>query len=132
MKCMPAASQISRSSPAVSSAIWRDSTTQGPAIRNSGWSRPTSNPQSLISGGDRGLRLPRLVEPCGFDERGEQRVPGPRRGGELRVELTAHEPRMPRQLDHLAQLLALREPRDAQALLLEPPDVLVVDLVAVA
>src|SRR5262245_32278954 len=100
MRCTPALLQISRRSHAVSSAIWRDSTTQGPAIRNSGWSRPTSNPQSLISGGDRGLRLPRLIEPCGFDERGEQRVSRPRRGGELRVELTAYEPRVPRQLDH--------------------------------
>jgi hypothetical protein len=36
-----------RSCPAVSSAISRDSMTQGPAIRNSGWSSPTSKAAQL-------------------------------------------------------------------------------------
>src|SRR3954470_21351268 len=130
MKGTPALRQISRSAPAVSRAICRDSTTQGPAIRNSGLSRPTSNPQSLISGGDRGLRLPRLVLQRGLDERREQRMPGPRGRRELRVELAADEPGMPGKLDHLAQLLALRQPGDAQPLVLQPLHVLVVDLVA--
>src|SRR5581483_6747920 len=131
MNGTPALRAMSRNVPAVSSAIWRDSTTQGPAIRNSGLSRPTSNPQSLISGGDSGLRLPRLVLQRGLDERREQRMPGARRRRELRVELAADEPRMAGQLDHLAQLLALRQARHAQPLVLQPLDVLVVDLVAV-
>src|SRR3954468_13788272 len=132
MNGTPALLQMSRSVPAVSIAICRVSTTQGPAIRNSGLSRTTSNPQSLISSGDRSLRLPRLILQRGLDERREQRVPRARRGGEFGVELAPHEPGMPGQLDHLAQLLALREPGDAQPLVLQPLDVLVVDLETVA
>src|SRR5256885_2260173 len=52
--------------------------------------------------------------------------------GEFRVELAADEPGMRWQLDHLAQLLARREAGNAQALVLQPLDVLVVDFIAVA
>src|SRR5256885_14801467 len=52
--------------------------------------------------------------------------------GEFRVERAADEPGMRWQLDHLAQLLALREAGNAQALVLQPLDVLVVDFIAVA
>src|SRR3954463_8036447 len=48
MNDMPSAPVICLSSPAVSKAICRDSTTQGPAITNSGRSSPTSNPQSFM------------------------------------------------------------------------------------
>src|SRR5712671_4613202 len=46
------------------------------------------------------------------------------------MELAADEPGMRRQLDHLAQLLPLGEAGDAQALVLQALNVLVVDLVA--
>src|SRR5260221_2760303 len=125
--------QISFSVDAVSSAIWRDSTTHGPAIRNKGLSRPTSKPQSfMLSSRDRGLGLAGLVLQSGLDERGKQRVAAARGRREFRVELAADEPRMRRQLDHLAQLLALGDAGNAQALVLQALQVLVVDLVPVS
>src|SRR5437773_3226047 len=125
--------QISFSVDAVSSAIWRDSTTHGPAIRNKGLSRPASNPQSfMLSSRDRGLGLAGLVLQSGLDERREERMPAAGRRGEFRMELAADEPRVRRQLDHLAQLLALGEAGGAQALVLQPLHVLVVDFVAMA
>ena len=48
MNGMPSAPQSSFSRPATSSCSCRDSTTQGPAIRNNGRSRPTSKPQSFM------------------------------------------------------------------------------------
>ncbi len=48
MKGMPSRPVISLSRPATSSCNCSDSTTQGPAIRKKGWSRPTSKPQSFI------------------------------------------------------------------------------------
>ena len=48
MKLMPSRPVISLSRPATSSCSCSDSITQGPAIRNRGWSRPTSNPQSFM------------------------------------------------------------------------------------
>src|SRR4051812_28732804 len=48
MNGMPSAPVTCLSSPAVSKAICLDSTTQGPAITNSGRSNPTSNPQSFM------------------------------------------------------------------------------------
>ena len=48
MKFIPSLPVISLSLPAVSSCSCIDSITHGPAIRNSGWFRPTSNPQSFI------------------------------------------------------------------------------------
>src|SRR5258706_4802374 len=55
---------------------------------------------------------------------------GARGRGEFGMELAADEPGMRRQLDHLAQLLPLGEAGDAQALVLQALNVLVVDLVA--
>src|SRR5712692_2914186 len=125
--------QISFSVDAVSSAIWRDSTTHGPAIRNRGLSRPASKPQSfMLSSRDRGLGLAGLVLQSGLDESGKERMTAAGRRGEFRVELAADEPRMRRQLDHFAQLLALSQAGNAQALVLQSLHVLVVDLVAVA
>src|SRR5712664_1182136 len=125
--------QISFSVDAVSSAIWRDSTTHGPAIRNRGLSRPTSKPQSfMLSSRDRGLGLAGLILQSGLDECGEERMAAARGRGEFRVELAADEPRMRRQLDHLAQLLALGDAGNAQAFVLQSLHVLIVDLVAVA
>src|SRR6266853_934024 len=125
--------QISFSVDAVSSAIWPDSTTHGPAIRNRGLSRPTSKPQSfMLSSRDRGLGLAGLILQSGLDECGEERMPAARGRGEFRVELAADEPRMRRQLDHLAQLLALGDAGNPQALVLQSLHVLIVDLVAVA
>ncbi len=48
MKLMPRRDVISFSWPATSSCSCSDSITHGPAIRNSGWSRPTSNPHSFM------------------------------------------------------------------------------------
>src|SRR6266513_1179011 len=125
--------QISFSVDAVSSAIWRDSTTHGPAIRNKGLSRPASNPQSfMLSSRDRGLGLAGLVLQSGLDERREERMPAAGRRGEFRMELAADEPRVRRQLDHLAQLLALGEAGSAQALVLQSLHILVVDFEAMA
>ena len=45
----PSDAQIAFSSPATSICSCRDSTTQGPAMRNSGWSSPTSNPHSFTA-----------------------------------------------------------------------------------
>src|ERR1700716_3993265 len=105
MNGMPSDALISFRDSAVSIAMWRDSTTHGPAIRNRGLSRPTSKPQSfMLSSRDRGLGL---VLQSGLDERGKERMAAARGRGEFRVELAADEPRMRRQLDHLAQVLAL-------------------------
>src|SRR6267143_301160 len=125
--------QISFSVDAVSSAIWRDSTTYGPAIRNRGLSRPASKPQSfMLSSRDRGLGLAGLVLQRGLDESGKERMATAGRRGEFRVELAADQPGMRRQLDHFAQLLALGEAGNAQALVLQSLHVLIVDLIAVA
>src|SRR2546422_3126691 len=125
--------QISFSVDAVSSAIWRDSTTHGPAIRNRGLSRPASKPQSfMLSSRDRGLGLAGLVLQSGLDDSGKERMAAAGRRGEFRVELAADQPGMRRQLDHFAQLLALGEAGNAQALVLQSLHVLVVDLIAVA
>src|SRR6266571_2956622 len=133
MNGMPSDAVISFRDSAVSIAIWRDSTTHGPAIRNSGLSSPTSKPQSfMLSSRDRGLGLAGLVLQCRLDESREQRVSGTRGRGEFWMELAADQPGMRRQLDHFAQLLALGEAGNAQALVLQSLHVLVVDLIAVA
>src|SRR2546423_4244197 len=133
MKGTSSSLQISFRADAVSSAIWRDSATHGPAIRNKGLSRPTSKAQSfMLSSRDRGLGLAGLVLQSGFDERRKQRMAAAGRRSEFGMELAADEPGMRRQLDHLAQLLALGEAGNAQALVLQPLHVLVVDFVAVA
>src|SRR6476661_3125476 len=125
--------QISFRVDAVSSAIWSDSTTHGPAIRNKGLSRPASKPQSFMrSSRNRGLGLAGLVLQSGLDERGKKRMAAAGRRSEFRMKLAADQPRVRRQLDHLAQLLALGEAGDAQALVLQSLHVLVVDFVAVA
>src|SRR2546422_5363377 len=68
----------------------------------------------------------------GPDEAGEEwvRIPGPR--AELGVELPGHEVRVLGNLDDLDELLLGPNPRDAEPMLLEPVDVVVVDLVPVA
>src|SRR5881628_2382749 len=68
----------------------------------------------------------------GADEAGEERVrvPGPR--PELGVELPGHEVRVLRNLDDLDELLLRPDARDAEPVLLELVDVVVVDLVPVA
>src|SRR5690606_25228010 len=48
MKLIPSRAVISFSRPATSSCSCSDSTTQGPAIRKKGWSRPTLNPHRSI------------------------------------------------------------------------------------
>src|SRR5256885_10419304 len=133
MKGTPSSLQISFRADAVSSAIWRDSTPHGPAIRNKGLSRPTSKPQSLmLSSRDRGLGLAGLGLQSCLDERREERMSATGRRGEFRVELAADQPGMRRQLDHFAQLLPLGEAGNAQALVLQSLHILVVDLIAVA
>src|SRR5215210_6237235 len=115
MNGTPSARVISLSSPAVSKASWRDSTTHGPAIRNIGRSRPTSKPHSfMIGSGDvlktlfgrgAGRLVMRGVERS-LHESFEERVPGTRRGSEFGMELAGDEPRMIAELDHLAQTFA--------------------------
>src|SRR5258707_14878209 len=133
MNGMPSDAVISFRDSAVSIAMWRDSTTHGRGIRNKGLSRPTSKPQSfMLSSRDRGLGLAGQVLQSGLDERGKERMAAAGRRGEFRMELAADEPGMRWQLDHLAQLLALGEAGNAQALVLQPLHVLVVDFIAVA
>src|SRR5712691_10075572 len=133
MNGMPSDAVISFRDSAVSIAISRDSTTHGPAIRNRGLSRPTSKPQSfMLSSRDRGLGLAGLVLQSGLDERRKERMAAAGRRREFGMELAADEPRVRWQLDHLAQLLALGEAGNAQALVLQSLHVLVVDFVAVA
>src|SRR5258708_22299870 len=87
MNGMPSDAVISFRDSAVSIAMWRDSTTHGPAIRNRGLSRPTSKPQSfMLSSRDRGLGLAGLVLQSGLDERGKERVAAARGRREFRVE----------------------------------------------
>src|SRR5690606_10716197 len=76
--------------------------------------------------------LLRLVLQCRIDEAGEKRVAVARRGGELRVELDAHEPGMLRKLHDFGQLFGGRAGADHHACLFEARDVGVVDLVAMA
>src|SRR5690606_35601727 len=115
MKFIPSRPVISLSRPATSSCSCIDSITQGPAIRNSGWSRPASNPHSLIGSssgwGGGGLALAR-----GADKAHEQRMALARRGQELRVRLAGQEPRMlvARQFDHFHQQVVHRLGRDDQ------------------
>src|SRR5690349_21026441 len=128
MNGTPSALVSSFSRPATSSCSCSLSTTQGPAIRNSGRSIPTSNPQSFIVGSAArsrssllrlggGALAQRLVLQRRLHVADEQRVAVPRRAAELGVELHADEPRVHclRQLNDLGQLLALRDRRDHQA-----------------
>src|SRR5678816_4508501 len=136
MKGTPSEPAISLSLPATSICSCSDSTTQGPAIRNSGRSSPTSNPQSFMparSSSDSHGPLG-LVRERGVDERLEKRVAAPGRRLELRMELDADEPRVHarRQLDDLGELLALRDRRDHKTRVREPVEVVLVGLVAMA
>src|SRR5260370_18618125 len=108
MKGIPSAAVISLRLPAVSIAISLDSTTQGPAIKNSGRSRPTSKPQSFMSRDalDLGRRRNRVgmfglakVHGCA-DEGGKQRMTVEGRGSKFGVQLAADEPGMVRQFQH--------------------------------
>src|SRR5882672_12971915 len=103
--------QISFSVDAVSSAIWRDSTTHGPAIKNRGRSRPTSKPQSFMSRDALDLgRLRNRVGPLALakihgcaDESGKQRMAVEGRGSKFGVELAVDESGMDRQFHHFRQ-----------------------------
>src|SRR5678815_5124469 len=136
MKGTPSAAVISLRWPATSSCSCSDSTTQGPAIRNSGCSSPALKPQSFMSACSRGdlLAARGLVLERGVDEGLEEGMSAPGGGLELGMELHADEPGVhaPRQLDDLGQLVALRDRRDHQAGLGQPVEVVLVGLVAVA
>src|SRR6185437_11341110 len=131
---------ISLSFPATS--IWSCSlsTTQGPAMRKKGRSRPASNPQSFM--GSRGRAAdhlqPRLLDALlvllqrRLDERDEERMSRPRRRGEFGVVLAAEEPRMVGELRHLGEVLGLRLRTDREPRRLEPRHVMVVHLIPVA
>src|SRR5690606_12161154 len=129
MKGMDSAAVISLSCPAVSNAIWRDSITQGPAIRKNGCSSPTSKPHScmnmllvlhfperhrqtmpllakraaLLSIASGLLVLGLGFESC-LDVTDEQRMSITRCRSELRVELHTHKPWMVRQLQEFRRI----------------------------
>src|SRR5687768_16708557 len=152
---MPSSLAISWSWPATSICSCSLSTTQGPAMRKKGLSRPTSNPQSFIYEGDwapvfagvtarpsglaaaddleRRLRDALLVllqrRP---DEGREERVAVARCGGELGVVLAAEVPRVIGELGHLGQVLGVGLGGDLEPGRFEPRHVVVVGLVAVA
>src|SRR5690606_1224444 len=151
MNGTPRRSVISLSRPAVSKASSADSITHGPAIRNSGRSRPASKWQSFMSGlrtqrrravtsggrglGDRALRRLLRALDRGANVADEKGMPGARGRGDLRVELHPEEPgvgtrALARQLDDLGQAFGRRARDDAQAGRLQALDVVVVDLVA--
>src|SRR6185295_10878991 len=134
MKGMPSRPVSSLSLPATSRTRPSLSTTQGPAIRNSGWSGPTVKLSSFTSSArSRGLRDRHLllaICPRRFHETGEQRMTVARRRAEFRVKLARYEERMRRQLDHLHQPVA-REAGEAQPRIHHLLQVAVVELVAV-
>src|SRR6202012_5184990 len=138
MKGILSPAQISLSLPATSMVICSDSTTQVPAIRNRGWSRPTLNPQSCMSGSrhllERVLLARGLVFARRFDISLEQRMTVTRRRGELGVELDPDEPRMDvrAQLHHLGQVFGRRTRADDHAARLELGYEAVVDFIAMA
>src|ERR1700720_19255 len=76
-------------------------------------------------------RAPLMVEGR-LDEGGEERVRLPGAREELGMELTGHEPRVIGQLDDLHELLLGPDAGDAQPVLLELGQIVVVDLVAMA
>src|ERR1700712_802611 len=145
MKGIPSAIVISFNWPTVSSASCSDSMTQGPAMRNSGRSRPTSKPQSFMrspawrdrgggcvdrtrSGARPSRRHPfgearrfahRLLLARRADEAHEQRMAIARRRGEFRMELPGDEPWMVRQFDHLDEQVVHRLAGDDEAEVLE-------------
>src|SRR5438552_207841 len=135
--------QVSLSRPATSIWSCSDSTTQGPAMRNRGRSRPASNPQRFIGQlrdelRPRARRLAARLARSGerrVDVGDEKRVAAPRVRGELGVILAAEEPRMVGELDHLAQVAGQRAlgPRaDDQTGGFEPREIMVVYFVTVA
>src|SRR5688572_128231 len=105
--------------PATSMANWRDSTTHGPAITKSGFSRPTSNPHNFITGTlcdilHGFIRSRHRLAGFGVGNSSlhkslEQRMSGTRRRGKFRVELTRHEPRMIGEFDRFAQTVLGRQ-----------------------
>src|SRR5258706_646247 len=124
---------IAFSSPATSICSCSLSTTQGPAMRKKGLSRPTSNPQSFISssrGGaadDLEARLrdaQAVLLERGLDERREERMSVARCRGELGVVLAAEEPRVVGELRHLRQVLGVGARADHEAGSLQPRDVM--------
>src|SRR5438309_11414761 len=128
MKGTPSRPVISFRRPAISSVSEAPSMTQGPAMRKRGRPFPTWCPVSCMepSGAGRLGQERRAQRACRANEAGEQRVAVARGGGELRVELGRHEPRMVRQLDELHQAVA-REAREAQARLAVALEVVVVE-----
>src|SRR5512133_732352 len=117
MNGMPKEVVISFNVPAVSICSCSDSMTQGPAIRNRGWFRPTSKPHSFISGHRFQCFACGLMVQRRLDEGNEQRVSGPRCRVELGVKLHAHEPGVHalRQFHNFRQMLALGESGNHQA-----------------
>src|SRR4029453_1650780 len=104
---------------------------QGPPMRTRGAPPPIVMPPTCTECGMIArLALPLMIQ-GGPDERGEQRmgIPWPR--PELGVELPGHEPRVIGQLDDLHQPLGRPDAGDAQPVLLELAQVVVVNLVAV-
>src|SRR6476620_8717852 len=63
------------------------------------------------------------------DERGKQRMAAARRRGEFRVELAGNEPRMLRDLDHLAKVFVCRNARDAHSRIHQVWNIAVVDFI---
>src|SRR5581483_7846190 len=125
---------------AVISACFSSSMAQGPPISTSGRPPPmttgpmrTSRVRGCTAGSARHRRRAAgpPVRQGGPDEAREQRVGVPRAGAELRVELAGHEVRVVGYLDHLDELLLGPHAGDAQPLLLQDLDEVVVHLVAV-
>src|ERR1700686_411252 len=133
--------QISFRRPATSICNCSDSTTHGPAMRNSGRCNPTSKPQRFMRSGDElRARSPRIGDrdspalECRVDECDKQRMAAAWIGSEFGMELAAEEPGMAGELDHLAQISGggtLGPGTDRQPGRLEARQVMIVDFVAV-
>src|SRR6185436_8880544 len=129
----PAAAVMALRRSATMMACSSFSIAQGPPMRTSGPPPPIVIPptRTVRLTAVAGLR-PSLMVERRANEAGEERMGIPRARAELGVELARHEPWMPRQLDDLHQLLLRPHARDPEPALLEPAEIVVVDLVPVA
>src|SRR5215510_639246 len=131
MNGTPAATVIALRRSATMTACSSFSMAQGPPMRTRGAPPPIVMPPTRTECGmTAGLALPLMIQ-GGPDEGGEQRMGIPRPRAKLGMELPGHEPRVIGELDDLHQPLGRPDAGDAQPVLLELAQVVVVDLVAV-
>src|SRR5204862_5743248 len=136
MTPMPSLTASSASASPTRTLSSSDSTTHGPAMRNGQLSAANRWGMSVGQFGQRArrrvARAQRAVIARRADKAGEQRMRAHRPRLELGMELTADEPGMVGQLDHLDQRTIGGKTRATHAILREHVAIGVRDLVAVA